>query len=51
MGLTIMEAVKLSEYKKSNKNYWNRPKFYKQVINKTLLIAEAFYLDYSLFFF
>lgn len=50
MGLTIMEAIELFEYKKSNEGYWNRFKLDKQVVNKILSITEALYQGYLLVF-
>lgn len=38
------------EYEKNNKRYWDKTKFYKQTISKTLLIIEVFYLNYLLLF-
>lgn len=48
--LTITEAVELFKYRKANKEYWNRPKLHKQVVNKALPLARAFYPGYSLLF-
>lgn len=48
--LTIKEVVELFEYGKNNEGYWDKPKLHKQVVNKTFLIAEIFYLRYSLLF-
>ena len=45
-----METVKLFEYKKSNKSYWDRPKLYKQVVNKVLPIVKTLYIGYLLLF-
>lgn len=50
IGLIFKKVVKLFKYRKNNKEYWDRPKFYKQVITKTLPIAKAPYLGYSLLF-
>lgn len=50
MRLTIMEAMELFEYKKSNKGYWDRFKLVKQVVHKILLITEALYQGYLLVF-
>lgn len=47
--LTVTKAVELFKYGKLNESYWNKPKLHKQVVNKTLLIAKALYLSYSLF--
>lgn len=38
------------EYEKNNKRYWDKTKFYKQTISKTLFIIEVFYLNYLLLF-
>lgn len=48
--LIVRKVVKLFEYIKTSKGYWNRPKFYKQEFNKALPIAEALYPDYLLLF-
>lgn len=48
IALTILKVIRLFEYKKNNKKYWNKVKLYKYVVNKTLLIIKTFYLDYSL---
>ena len=48
--LKITKATKLFEYKKANKDYWNRPKLHKQVVNKALPIAEVLYPGYLLLF-
>ena len=50
-GLIVIKAVELFEYKKFNESYWNGLKFYKQVVNKLLPIAEVLYLGYLLLFF
>lgn len=50
-GLIVIKAVELFEYKKSNESYWDWLKFYKQVVNKVLFIAEVLYPDYLLLFF
>lgn len=50
MGLTVTEAVKLFEYRKSNEGYWDGSKLHKQVVNKALPIAGALYPSYSQFF-
>ena len=50
MGLSVIEAVELFEYGKTNKGYWDGSKLHKQVVNKALLIAKALYLGYSLLF-
>lgn len=39
-------ATKLFEYRKSNKDYLDKPKLHKQVVNKAVLIAKALYLGY-----
>ena len=49
-GLSVIKAVELFEYKKKKEGYWDRSKLHKQVINKTLLIAEVLYPSYSLLF-
>ena len=41
--LIFREAVKLFEYRKINKRYWDGPKLHKQVVTKALLITEALY--------
>ena len=48
--MEVTEATKLFEYKKANKGYWDKPKLYKQVVNKACLIAEKLYLGYLLLF-
>lgn len=48
--LSVTEAVKLFEYGKANKGYWDGPKLYKQVVNKALPLVETFYPDYPLLF-
>lgn len=50
MELKIIEGVQLFKYKKSNEDYQNRFKLYKQVINKVLPITKTLYLGYLLFF-
>lgn len=50
-GLIYDEAVEVFEYGENNDEYWDEAKLHKQVVNKALLIAEAFYPGYSLFFF
>ena len=49
-GLSETEAVEVFEYRKNNKEYWNEPKLLKQVINKAISIAKAFYPGYSFIF-
>ena len=49
-GLTILEAVKLFEYGKNNKGYWDRAKLHNQVVSKALPIAKTLYPSYSLLF-
>lgn len=49
-GLQEIEAVKIFEYGKNNDGYWDGAKLHKQVVNKALLIAEAFYPGYLLLF-
>lgn len=49
-GLSVTEAVELFEYGKTNEGYWDGAKLHKQVVNKALPIAEAFYPGYSLLF-
>lgn len=39
--ITITAAVVLFEYKKANKDYWDRLKHHQQLVNKALLIAEV----------
>lgn len=48
--LTFKIVVELFEYGKNNRRYWDRPKLYKQMINKALPIVETFYLGYSYLF-
>ncbi len=50
IGLKTTEDVKIFEYGKNNDEYWDRAKLYKEVIEKALPIAKAFYLGYSLCF-
>ncbi len=45
--ITITEAGMLFKYEKANEGYWDRPKLYQQVVNKTWLISEALYQVYS----
>lgn len=45
--LTILEAVRLFEYRKNNKKYEDGAKLYKQIVSKALSIAKAFYPGYS----
>lgn len=42
--------VKLFEYGKNNKKYWDSPKLYKQVVTRALSIAEVLYLEYLFLF-
>ena len=49
-GLLEIEAIEVFEYGKNNDEYWDEAKLHKQVVNKALFIAEAFYLRYSLLF-
>lgn len=49
-GLSVIEAVELFEYEKTNEGYWDGSKLHKQVVNKALPITEALYLGYSLLF-
>ncbi len=46
----MTEAVKLLEYRKKNERYWDRAKLHRQVVEKTLPIADAFFPGYSLRF-
>lgn len=46
----MIEAVEFFKYGKANKEYWDRFKLYKQVVNKALLLTETLYLSYSLLF-
>lgn len=48
--LSVTKVVQLFEYKKTNKDYWDRFKPYKQVVNKALPITKTLYLGYSLLF-
>lgn len=50
MGLEVTKITKLFKYRKANKSYWNKSNFYKQIVNKILLIAEVLYLGYSYLF-
>ena len=49
-GLQEIEAVEIFKYGKNNDEYWDGAKLHKQVVNKALLIAEALYPGYSLFY-
>lgn len=49
-GLVSTEVVEIFEYRKNNDRYWNKAKLYYQTMKKVLLIAEALYPGYSLFF-
>lgn len=48
--LVETKAIEIFEYRKNNDGYWDRAKLYKQVVDKALLIAQAFYPRYSLLF-
>ncbi len=47
-GLMYTEAIEVFEYEKNYNVYWDEAKLNQQVVNKTLSIAEALYLDYPL---
>ena len=49
-GLVSTKAVEIFEYGKNNDGYWDGAKLHHQVMKKALLIAEALYPGYSLFF-
>lgn len=49
--LSSKEAVKILEYEKNNKGYWDRVKLVKQVKEKVFPIAKVLYLGYSLLFY
>ena len=49
-SLIETEAVKIFEYGKNNDGYWDGLKLLKQVVEKTLPIAEALYPGYSFLF-
>lgn len=42
--------MKIFEYKKSNNNYWDRPKLHYQIITKAFPIAKIVYPDYFFLF-
>ena len=48
--LTETEAVEIFEYGKNNDRYWDGPKLLKQVVEKAVPIAKAFYPGYSFLF-
>lgn len=48
--LNVTKVIKLFEYKKANKKYWDRHKLHKQVVNKVLSLVKALYPSYSLLF-
>lgn len=41
-GLNVIETIEVFEYEKYNERYWDGAKFYKQMVDKALLIAETF---------
>ena len=49
-GLTFREVVELFKYRKNNEGYWDGFKLHKQVVIKTLPIAEALYPGYLFLF-
>lgn len=42
--------MELFEYRKTNKSYCNRFECHKQIVSKTLPIAQVLYLGYSFLF-
>lgn len=44
------KVIKIFIYRKNNNRYWNGTKLHQQVINKVLLIIEAIYSGYLLYF-
>lgn len=38
----LKKVVELFKYQNNNKKYLNKPKIYKQIVNKDFSIAEAF---------
>lgn len=48
--ISFFKMFKLFEDKKNNEKYWNKAKFYKQLVNKTLSIMKVLYLDYLILF-
>lgn len=42
--LSVIETIKLFEYKKIHKSYWDKLKLYKQIVYKALLITKTLYL-------
>ena len=49
-GLTETEAIEIFEFGNNNQGYWTGADLLKQVKNKVLPIAQAYYSGYSLLF-